>query len=99
MEALVREMELRRNYLRPRAALLETIYFGGGTPSLLTGAELDRIFDGHQSTLFDVSPQAEITLEANPDDLSAAKLAGAGRPRPSTASASGCKASTSRTCG
>ena len=74
VEAIVRELELRRDYLGP-AVELETIYFGGGTPSLLTAAELDQIFTaihGH----FAVSPQAEITLEANPDDLSAAVLHG-----------------------
>ncbi|TGD77802.1 radical SAM family heme chaperone HemW [Hymenobacter wooponensis] len=72
VEALVREMELRRDYLGP-APHLNTIYFGGGTPSLLTAAELDTIFEAiHQN--FAVAPDAEITLEANPDDLTALKL-------------------------
>ncbi len=72
VEALVREVELRRDYLGANS-VLETIYFGGGTPSLLTEAELARIFNAiHRH--FTVAPQAEITLEANPDDLSAAKL-------------------------
>ena len=72
VEAIVREMELRRCYLGPGAAL-DTIYFGGGTPSLLTAAELNQLFEAiHRH--FTVSPQAEITLEANPDDLSTAKL-------------------------
>jgi oxygen-independent coproporphyrinogen-3 oxidase len=74
LEALLKEMTLRRAYLPDLAAPLETIYFGGGTPSLLTGEELRRIFAAIQEN-FLVSPQAEITLEANPDDLSAAKLA------------------------
>jgi oxygen-independent coproporphyrinogen-3 oxidase len=74
VEALVQEMALRKNYLPDPAAPLETIYFGGGTPSLLTGAELARIFEAIHSH-FEVAPQAEITLEANPDDLSPAKLA------------------------
>jgi len=74
VDALLREMELRKNYLPSPAAPLETIYFGGGTPSLLTGAELARIFAAIELN-FNVSPQAEITLEANPDDLTAAKLA------------------------
>lgn len=73
VDALVRELELRRAYL-PAATTLETIYFGGGTPSLLTAEELAQIFAAiHRH--FAVSPQAEITLEANPDDLSAPKLA------------------------
>ena len=71
--ALVHELELRRSYL-PAGSALETIYFGGGTPSLLTADELNRIFAAIYHH-FAVSPQAEITLEANPDDLSAAKLA------------------------
>ena len=71
--ALTQEMALRRHYLGPRPTL-ETIYFGGGTPSLLTADELAQIFAAIHWH-FDVAPQAEITLEANPDDLSAAKLA------------------------
>jgi oxygen-independent coproporphyrinogen-3 oxidase len=74
IEALLREMELRRAYLPDPSAPLETIYFGGGTPSLLTGEELNQIFAAIQAN-FQVSPQAEITLEANPDDLTADKLA------------------------
>jgi oxygen-independent coproporphyrinogen III oxidase len=52
---------------------IKTIYFGGGTPSLLSGQELDQIF----STLYKnymVSADAEITLEANPDDLTKIRL-------------------------
>ncbi|RZL07591.1 MAG: radical SAM protein, partial [Hymenobacter sp.] len=72
--ALIQEMALRRTYLPDPTAPLETIYFGGGTPSLLTGDELQRIFEAIALN-FNVSPQAEITLEANPDDLSSTKLA------------------------
>ncbi len=74
VEALLKEMALRRTYLPDPAAPLETIYFGGGTPSLLTGEELGQIFAAIQQN-FTISPQAEITLEANPDDLTAEKLA------------------------
>ena len=74
VEALIQEMALRRTYLPDPAAPLETVYFGGGTPSLLTGEELRRIFEAI-SLNFNVSSQAEITLEANPDDLSPVKLA------------------------
>ncbi len=70
--ALTQEMALRRHYLGPRPTL-ETIYFGGGTPSLLTADELTQLFAAiHQH--FEVAPQAEITLEANPDDLTPHKL-------------------------
>jgi oxygen-independent coproporphyrinogen-3 oxidase len=74
VEALVKEMALRRAYLPDSTAPLETIYFGGGTPSLLTAEELSQIFTAIQAN-FQVAPQAEITLEANPDDLTAEKLA------------------------
>ncbi|MVN78336.1 radical SAM family heme chaperone HemW [Hymenobacter sp. HMF4947] len=74
VEALVKEMALRRAYLPDPDAPLETIYFGGGTPSLLTAEELNRIFDAIRANFY-VSPQAEITLEANPDDLTPTKLA------------------------
>ena len=63
--ALAKELELRRNELNQD---VETIYFGGGTPSLLTIAELRFLIDtiyGH----FNVVENPEITLEANPDDL------------------------------
>ena len=70
--ALVREMALRADYLGPEPEL-QTIYFGGGTPSLLTAAELEQLFEGlHRH--FRVAPGAEITLEANPDDLTPARL-------------------------
>src|SRR6202012_4408013 len=46
----------------------ETIYFGGGTPSLLDAEELETIMDGLR-THFVIDPGAEITLEANPDDI------------------------------
>jgi oxygen-independent coproporphyrinogen III oxidase len=69
--ALCQEISLRNDYLP--SALLETIYFGGGTPSLLTASELAQIFETiHRH--FTVSSTAEITLEANPDDLTAEKL-------------------------
>jgi oxygen-independent coproporphyrinogen-3 oxidase len=64
--ALLKEMELRSDYLENEP--VETIYFGGGTPSLLTQAELARILEG-TAHRFRVAPGAEITLEANPDDV------------------------------
>jgi oxygen-independent coproporphyrinogen III oxidase len=52
---------------------IETIYFGGGTPSLLDKHELQQVLEAVQQK-FAVSRQAEITLEANPDDITAAAL-------------------------
>lgn len=69
VNAIVSEMELRYEYLKNEA--VQTIYFGGGTPSLLTAEQFTRIFDKIQS-LFFVNTEAEITFEANPDDLTPA---------------------------
>lgn len=66
LDALCREIELRANYLNDKS--LDTVYFGGGTPSLLSIEELNRIF-GTLDKYFDLSQLKEITLEANPDDL------------------------------
>ena len=71
VDALVRELELRNDYLSDR--LVHTIYFGGGTPSLLSEAQLSKLFEA-VFRLYQVHPQAEITLEANPDDLTSQKL-------------------------
>lgn len=71
IEAILQEIDLQKDYLGTDS--LETIYFGGGTPSLLTSFELSSILEKiHQN--FAVSNKPEITLEANPDDLSADKL-------------------------
>lgn len=71
VDALCAELILQKNYL-PRQPV-ETIYFGGGTPSLLTERELSQIFETIHAH-YPVSPGAEITLEANPDDLRVEKL-------------------------
>jgi len=71
--ALLKEISLQRNYMQQE--LINTIYFGGGTPSLLETADLLQILDQLYNS-FDIDPQAEITLEANPDDISAGSLAG-----------------------
>ncbi|AVR45198.1 coproporphyrinogen III oxidase [Christiangramia fulva] len=66
VEMLCRELELRKDELKSN---IETIYFGGGTPSLLNSEELEKIFRTISDS-FEVLENAEITLEANPDDLS-----------------------------
>lgn len=64
-------MELRRDYIGEET--VETVYFGGGTPSLLEEAELQTILQ-RLRVLFPLAPDAEITLEANPDDMTAGRL-------------------------
>lgn len=54
---------------------VETIFFGGGTPSLLSQAAIDRLITGFR-TLLPLSPNAEITLEANPGTVDADRFAG-----------------------
>src|SRR5439155_18424299 len=54
---------------------VDTIYFGGGTPSLLEPCEVERIVDACLST-FDVAPDREVTLEANPESVDEQRLAG-----------------------
>jgi oxygen-independent coproporphyrinogen-3 oxidase len=67
INALGRELELRKEEFKNTT--VETIYFGGGTPSLLTNEELKFIIDSVYKN-YQVSEDPEITLEANPDDLS-----------------------------
>lgn len=71
VRAIATEITMQRDYLPGRE--LQTIYFGGGTPSLLTEAELALLMDTIH-THFQLRPDAEITLEANPDDLSEGTL-------------------------
>jgi len=71
INALLHEIELRKDYLSGEKA--ETLYLGGGTPSLLNADELQRIFEKLHTT-FEISSDAEITLEANPDDLTEEKI-------------------------
>lgn len=71
VQAILKELEWRQDYLDDKT--LTSIYFGGGTPSLLDEAELNAIFE-KINRLFKVASDAEITLEANPDDLTLEKL-------------------------
>jgi oxygen-independent coproporphyrinogen-3 oxidase len=64
--AVKKELSLRVDYLDKRK--INTIYFGGGTPSLLSAMQF-RFLLNHCEQLFEVSDNAEITIEANPDDL------------------------------
>jgi len=70
VNALCKELMLRKNELSGK---VETIYFGGGTPSLLSSEELSHIFETIYSN-YKISENPEITLEANPDDLTLARI-------------------------
>lgn len=72
VKALVKEAEAEKAYLAGET--VHTVYFGGGTPSLLNIAELDLTLENLRK-FYPVAPDAEITLEANPDDVSKEKAA------------------------
>jgi oxygen-independent coproporphyrinogen-3 oxidase len=71
MDSILLELQLRKEYLK--GELVDTIYFGGGTPSLVPAEYLEKILD-QISALFPGGKQ-EVTLEANPDDLNPQALA------------------------
>lgn len=71
VDMLCKELVLRKDELPD--AEIQTIYFGGGTPSLLSTEELDRVFETIYSE-YQITKDPEITLEANPDDLSMEKI-------------------------
>jgi len=66
LKALQNEISLQKSYLNGET--IETIYFGGGTPSLLKSTEINLLIDTI-TKYHTVASDAEITLEANPDDL------------------------------
>jgi len=71
IDAICKEIITRKEYLTEKK--LESIYFGGGTPSLLKEADFVKIFDTI-SKYFEFDVGTEITLEANPDDLTPTML-------------------------
>jgi oxygen-independent coproporphyrinogen III oxidase len=71
LKALQKEIEIQKDYLGTKK--IATIYFGGGTPSLLSQIEILSIFETLHK-YFDIDADAEITLEANPDDLTNEKI-------------------------
>lgn len=74
LNALEIEIELQRIFLPP-GDVVNTVYFGGGTPSLLSEPELVRILEALQKS-FSIAQNPEITLECNPDDLTPDKTKG-----------------------
>jgi oxygen-independent coproporphyrinogen-3 oxidase len=70
VDAMIQEIELQKNYLNEP---IETIYFGGGTPSLLNEVQLKAMMEAIYAH-FNVATTIECTLEANPDDIDLVKL-------------------------
>ena len=71
ISCLIKEIEIRKKELNN--SIIETIYFGGGTPSVLSTKEIKKIIEAVYQN-HKVVENPEITLEANPDDLSAEKI-------------------------
>jgi oxygen-independent coproporphyrinogen III oxidase len=71
VDAICKEIILRHEYLKDKT--LQSIYFGGGTPSLLDQKDMSKIME-HLARYYHWAPDAEITLEANPDDLNKDKI-------------------------
>ncbi len=65
-EAIITEISQRKEYLN--GAAIESLYWGGGTPSMLLPGQIDAIFNAIHKN-FVVAPNAEVTFEANPDDV------------------------------
>lgn len=70
VDAICKEIKLKKNRITEQVG---SIYLGGGTPSVLSSAALQKIFDTLISN-FSISADAEITIETNPDDLDAKKI-------------------------
>ncbi len=74
VEAIVKEIELQKEFFEKcENPVIQTIYFGGGTPSLIAIALIQKIVDTI-TQYFDVDRNAEITIEVNPDDCSVQKI-------------------------
>jgi oxygen-independent coproporphyrinogen III oxidase len=74
--AINNEIELQKGYFEKEPQIktnIDTVYFGGGTPSLFSSSEILKIFNT-VNKYFNVKENAEITLEANPEDLSKEKI-------------------------
>lgn len=71
VDAICKEILLKKDRLQN--AQIKSIYFGGGTPSILTPQAFEKIFN-MLSHCFSIAADAEITIEANPDDLDAKKI-------------------------
>lgn len=71
--AIIKETELTAYFNNDHATQVNTIYFGGGTPSILDAAAVEKLLNALHKK-YSIAPGAEITLEANPDDITHEKL-------------------------
>ena len=71
IDSMMLELDTRKNYLNNE--IIHSIYFGGGTPSIINSKYIIKIISKIKS-LFIINPDAEITMEFNPDDLDKDKL-------------------------
>ena len=67
IQAIIQEIEMQKDFFSDKTKI-HSVYFGGGTPSILTDDELNNIWQKLEGT-FDLSKLKEVTLEANPDDI------------------------------
>ncbi len=74
VQAIISDIRVHRDRL-PQHGALDTVYFGGGTPALLAPSEIAAILEAAE-TAFGLKPGAEVTLEANPNDVLRGNLAG-----------------------
>ncbi|MEO6219770.1 MAG: radical SAM family heme chaperone HemW [Ginsengibacter sp.] len=72
-DALKKEIALSVDFYYDKEEIIETIYFGGGTPSLLHKRDIEKLLFAIKNS-YSINPSAEITLEANPDDITIEKL-------------------------
>ena len=72
-DAALTELELASRVLGPTAPAAETVFFGGGTPTMLAASDLVKVLDGIR-TRFGLAAGAEVTTEANPDSVTPASL-------------------------
>ncbi len=71
VDAIIIELISRKNYLNSNK--IDTIYFGGGTPSVLNNNDIDKIFNAIYKH-YEISENAEVSFECNPDDLTTEKI-------------------------
>ena len=71
IDSIIKELNERKNYLEN--APLQSIYFGGGTPSIIKSVDIEKILNAIYQN-FNIKSEIEITIESNPEDLSKSKL-------------------------